>query len=80
MVEAINFVATRSRNVGEVKQLMKPEEYTVGMSIADMIRKIHAEQPSESNGSISRFLTEFTGKHVRTQWVYNVLHTELKRK
>ena len=80
MVEAINFVPTRTRTVGETKQLLTPADYKEGMGIADLIRLCKQQHPNESNGNISRFLTEFTGRYVRPQWVYNVLHTELKRK
>lgn len=80
MVEAINFVSTRTRDVGDTPQLLTPEDYREGMTIADLIRLCKDTHPQVSNGTISRFLTAYTGKFVRTQWVYNVLHQELKRK
>jgi len=79
-METVNFVATRSRTTAEPRQLLTPSDYKEGMTVADLIRKIHKDTPDASNGEVSRFLTIFIGKPVRPQWVYNVLHTELKRK
>lgn len=79
-IQKIDFVPTKSREARAPRQLLKAEDYKVGMTIASLIRLAKKKVPDASNGEISRFLSEFTGKHVRPQWVFNVLNTELKTK
>jgi hypothetical protein len=79
-IQSIKFVSTRSKDSGETRQLLNPSDYKQGDTIADLIRRCKKQHPTASNGEIGRFLTEFTGKFVRTQWVFNVLANPPKRK
>jgi hypothetical protein len=79
-IQSVNFVATRTKDSGETRQLLATSDYKAGMTIADLIRQCKSKHPEATNGEIGRFLTAFTGKFVRTQWVFNVLANPPKRK
>jgi len=79
-LKTIEFVPTKTKDSGVTRQLLQPTDYKVGMSIAELIRLSKSKNPEVSNSEISRFLTQFTGKHVRPQWVFNVLTNPPKGK
>lgn len=79
-IKAVKFEETFSRNVKAPRQLLETTDYKVGMTMATLIRMCKEKDPKTSNGEIARFLTEFTGKFVRPQWVFNVLNNPPKGK
>jgi hypothetical protein len=73
-----NITKTHNRTI-DVK-ILTDEELKKCTSVSDAIRKCHQKDPKLSNGTIAKFLSQHRTKPIRPQHVYNVLHTELKRK
>ncbi len=71
---------TKKHNSSVDVDILTDAELAKCTSLSDAIRKCHAKDKTLSNGTIAKFLSKHRTKAIRPQHVYNVLHTELKRK
>ena len=71
---------TKKNSVSQDVDILTEAELKGCVSLSDAIRKCHAKNKEYSNGTIARFLSKHRTKKVSSNHVYNVLHTELKKK
>lgn len=71
---------TKTNSVSQDIDILTETELKTCTSLSDAIRKCHKKNKDYSNGTIARFLSKHRTKKVSSNHVYNVLHTELKRK
>ena len=70
---------TKSKSSSVDVDILTEAELQKCDSLSDAIRKCHAKNKDYSYGTIARFLSKHRTKPVRTQHVYNVINTQLKK-